>query len=1472
MPTSIPIAVYTHKIEDIGILAIFSVGDCFLTIFLPQNIETKNHDGTARKATHGASGTSKLNLNAGKNGVTANASVQNRDGSSTSINLANGGPTLAINNGNSNVQLGPGGVNFNTTQNGQRFQFGVDGNGRTTFSTSGGDPNSDINQLYKTADDLRSIADGSHPAYVELENGRQQIDSLRDPASPNYVGNVLDNVREDVQTAMTFPDPTAEAQNLAYATLGYPAQQILTDVTGDIRDAASPILSMADPNNPNSLPGQINGTITPLAGILQNAAGSANNMVGSYTNGLTTPLQNITGNLVNLNSQLTGDLQNLASPLGQISSQLASQNPILQQVHDLESLISGLPLQTNGMQELGKLDNALDNLTNPMKDGSLTTYLDNIGNKAGSLLDLNNNSVLSQLAETADSLDDLAFREEQNRAIAAVSGNGIFSGLSDSLQTAFDSTSNGVLNSFNLQNILPEGIAEELPAEDLIPTDGSKPDSSGVPSTPAPSGIAPDQLSAVLKKISKQELRDFLDFLAENGGTTGTAGVLAMLGVYLNRRRKEDELDFEGQENDGDGSTGSPTENTEGDGNTSEASENASMGFSDGLEGSQEIGEGGAQAEAVVIGGNSNTHSQEEIIDTQEDFWLKSPQPYVEDNIELLQNYYYATTEEKAQALLQRIIEKDPNNAELYQQKFEQAISTWHSIPTYEEQMNQLGKPAENVMVETFGEKEPSNQIIAESIQDINSELDSLAEIFQTSDNTFDVEDSFVLVGDNNTISTSQVDIDSAVNELEDYFITEYTKNGDQDKLRKVKYRILSKYKNSPKTRKKILQQFGTQVFAAYTEAVREKNKANSSQDDQILALNHFFRDRKREVRYYKTSGPNGKYQRTTLNKIKEIWNSEIEQEYSDKKERLKNAIEDLITKNPYDHRASKLKLKLQNLKTNLTIERLSEKIRQLDGYDMHPDFIKAICLQEAGGKLLAAGPSAYTGGGFGYGFEKKHSSAYKNPVFSMRFEVDKIDNAFTEAKKNPKTAKLITEDFVKIYRKNSVAMRDAEDDIGKTHDILQTLFKNANSVEKEIILQGSSMGISHLMGFNAEEAGYDSALAMYEDFKSEKNKSSFKQVFATYNRIMDARGLHEVPRGTPIYELSKNMRKGSYRGLWEATLVWNSNDDYEEEIRNRLSDVKKESSLTSEILPGDIPEKQTQLKSTNSDIENTSSDETNSNNPITNSTIIGATTVSPDTREIIGQNTYSPEESVNEDFLENDFISDDLYIQDNVQLLQNYYYATTEVQAKELLQEMIGQDPDNAELYQEKLQEAITAWHDLPTYEERIEKLGKPSEIVMEEQLGEKEPDLEFVKSEIQLNDDEFDIEKLKMRIKELNQEISELKQKSNSEDQQGFIGIGIANATTDPIMQDRTPSSEPTLEDVALKHELETQKIKRDFLKQNPNCEHFIKNILHDKKYFNMGTLNEEYNKLKTSIANIKDIKKNKEIQNFSQKLLRK
>ncbi|MCB1144318.1 MAG: hypothetical protein KDK54_18845 [Leptospiraceae bacterium] len=228
---------------------------------------------------------------------------------------------------------------------------------------------------------------------------------------------------------------------------------------------------------------------------------------------------------------------------------------------------------------------------------------------------------------------------------------------------------------------------------------GILPNLSGNPATTA------NELAAMVSDSRQTITNAFSENpIATAATATGTAvGLLGLAGITLGRRREEDEEDIEGEEDTGE------TEDSESEDSkettdetlespdildserldtTNEMTSEPESEYSDGLEGSEEY---------TNFRGDE---FEEEFSDNL------TPTEILAHNRELLRQYYFATTIGKANDLLAELIKADPDHEDLYRQTLAIAKKDWDALPS-KERIQRYEEPAEDLMLEMFGSKEP---------------------------------------------------------------------------------------------------------------------------------------------------------------------------------------------------------------------------------------------------------------------------------------------------------------------------------------------------------------------------------------------------------------------------------------------------------------------------------------------------------------------------------------------------------------------------------------------------------------------------------------------------------------------------------------------------------------------------------------------------------------------------------------------
>ncbi|MDX1957414.1 MAG: hypothetical protein SFU98_02520 [Leptospiraceae bacterium] len=139
--------------------------------------------------------------------------------------------------------------------------------------------------------------------------------------------------------------------------------------------------------------------------------------------------------------------------------------------------------------------------------------------------------------------------------------------------------------------------------------------------------------------------------------------------------------------------------------------------FADGLEGSEEDRDQGLEASEEVSQGDTIgsvvTHRQgvKPFVGESADSLSAS---ILAHNAELLRQFYFATTKEKAGELLAELIKRDPQHEEEYKQALADAKKEWNALPS-NVRIQKYEKPAESLMKEWFGNKEPSVKDLLEN-------------------------------------------------------------------------------------------------------------------------------------------------------------------------------------------------------------------------------------------------------------------------------------------------------------------------------------------------------------------------------------------------------------------------------------------------------------------------------------------------------------------------------------------------------------------------------------------------------------------------------------------------------------------------------------------------------------------------------------------------------------------------------------
>ncbi|MEM7180869.1 MAG: TIGR04388 family protein, partial [Spirochaetota bacterium] len=563
-------------------------------------------------------------------------------GDNVSINVGQGTPTT-IGIGDSDfdqINIGPGGISYDNGSYGSMFYDPATGSFGVDLPPGATNP---FTELETSITDIQSIINGDHSLYADFENVVSDIESYANPNSPNYPGNIASNIQNSIDNALALPDPSEITGNVIDLAIGQPVKDFSDDVLGEIQSYTGSVEQLISPTNPSSLTSQINLITSTVNNTMQNLTGDA---LGS--------VQAIASNLAAIQQDLATITGSLTAPIDNLTSDL-NDNSVVNQISTIQDNLDNITNLTDqgSSQLLQTVNNEIGNITNPENPNSITYNLNQISQITEGITSPDDpNSIVSRLNQTVEQLQRVLAVEQakaiQDYANAQISGT-------EMIRDAVQHSTNSFLATMGFGQTLPTGMT--------LPGSEGGADGSGTTTGTEEEPVTQEQLAAVLAHLGEEEAESFLRFLAENGGATTMAGLIALLAAYMQRRREEEDELEEGE--DGEDSTGT----------------------GNGLEGDLEVGERG-----------EDTISQEGSLVTD---------PYIRHNIELLQNYYYATTEVQAKELLEEMIEKDPDNASLYTEALQEAISTWHSLPTYAEQMEQLGRPSEEFMHEMLGEKEP---------------------------------------------------------------------------------------------------------------------------------------------------------------------------------------------------------------------------------------------------------------------------------------------------------------------------------------------------------------------------------------------------------------------------------------------------------------------------------------------------------------------------------------------------------------------------------------------------------------------------------------------------------------------------------------------------------------------------------------------------------------------------------------------
>ena len=228
---------------------------------------------------------------------------------------------------------------------------------------------------------------------------------------------------------------------------------------------------------------------------------------------------------------------------------------------------------------------------------------------------------------------------------------------------------------------------------------GILPNLSGNPATTA------NELAAMVSDPRQTITNAFSENpIATAATATGTAvGLLGLAGITLGRRREEEEEDIEGEE-DTDETLESPdTLDSERLDTTNEKNSEPESEYSDGLEGSEEYTnfrgdefEEEIIKEEPIISLSANYGNISQLDDSYKDneYGEVPADPVFVTNSEILEQYYFATTKEKAAEMLAILCKKDPANTTKYYDALAGAVKKWEETPP-SQRIKKFEKPAE---------------------------------------------------------------------------------------------------------------------------------------------------------------------------------------------------------------------------------------------------------------------------------------------------------------------------------------------------------------------------------------------------------------------------------------------------------------------------------------------------------------------------------------------------------------------------------------------------------------------------------------------------------------------------------------------------------------------------------------------------------------------------------------------------------